>query len=384
MDKQLQTSIAARLYAHIDAKSTDRSAAEMRVKESEYKDSGRAVRERAFIARKAIMVASSDELAETGQFYTTTLGGLGVLVVRQEDGSVRAFRNVCRHRCATVESAESGRRKSFSCPYHGWTYGLDGTLLRIPDEESFTSVDMTSFGLKELAIAERHGMVWVVADSDSPLEIEKYFGADVDSELADLKLETYKFYRAETFDQPANWKLIMDGFLEVYHVRYLHPTTVGKISMSNILVVDELDQHLRLVSARKDITKLRAEQGDDFDLHRGVILTYILLPSTVVVYVRDHVEIWTVVPHESDPGRSTVTLRFLIPEHPETDSQQRYWKVNWDTVVGAVQNEDWQMARTIQKNLDGECEIEMILGRNELGLHRFHRYVREEVGTGND
>jgi phenylpropionate dioxygenase-like ring-hydroxylating dioxygenase large terminal subunit len=380
MDKQLQTAIAARLYAHIDAKSTDRSGAEMRVKESEYKDSGRAARERAFIARKPIMVASSDELAEAGQFYTTTLGGLGVLVVRQEDGSVRAFRNVCRHRCATVESAESGRRGCFSCPYHGWTYGLDGTLLRIPDEESFTNVDTTSFGLKDLAIAERHGMVWVVENSDSPLEIEKYFGADVDSELADLKLETYKFYRAETFDQPANWKLLMDGFLEVYHVRYLHSRTVGKITLSNILVVDELDQHLRLVSARKDIRQLRTEHGDDFDLHSGVILTYILLPSTVVVYVRDHVEIWTVVPHESDSGRSTVTLRFLIPQHPETDSQRRYWKANWDTVVGAVQDEDWQMARTIQQNLDNDSGDEMILGRNELALHRFHRYVREEVG----
>jgi phenylpropionate dioxygenase-like ring-hydroxylating dioxygenase large terminal subunit len=381
MDEQLQTSIAARLYAHIDANSTDRSGAEMRIKEREYKDSDRALRERALIAREPAMVASSDELAEPGQFYTTTLGGLGVLVVRQEDGSVRAFRNVCRHRCATVEPAESGRRGSFSCPYHGWTYGLDGALLRVPDEESFTSVDTTAFGLKELAIAERHGMVWVVEDSDSPLEIEKYFGADLDSELADLKLETYRFYRAESFDQPANWKLIMDGFLEVYHVRYLHPTTVGRISISNILVVDQLDQHLRLVSARKDIRKLRAEHRDDFDLHRGIILTYILLPSTVVVYVRDHVEIWTVIPHESDPGRSTVTLRFLIPQHPDTDSQHRYWKVNWDTVVGAVQDEDWQMARTIQQNLDSESEVEMVLGRNELALHRFHQYLRDEVGS---
>jgi len=381
MDQQLQASIAARLYAHIDAKTTDRGGAEMRIKELEYNDSERALRERALIAREPTMVAGSDELAEAGQFYTTKIGGLGVIVVRQEDGSVRAFRNVCRHRCATVESAESGRRGSFSCPYHGWTYGLDGALLRVPDEESFTGVDTKAFGLKELAVAERHGMVWVVEDSDSPLEIEKYFGADVDSELADLKLDTYKFYRAETFDQPANWKLIMDGFLEVYHVRYLHPTTVGKIAISNILLVDELDQHLRLVSARKDIRKLRAEHGDDFDLHRGIILTYILLPSTVVVYVRDHVEIWTIIPHESDPGRSTVTLRFLIPQHPETDSQHRYWKANWDTVVGAVQDEDWHMARTIQKNLDNDSDVEMILGRNELALHRFHQYVRDEVGN---
>ena len=206
MDQQLQASIAARLYAHIDTKTTDRSGGEMRIKELEYKDSYRAARERALIAREPAMVASSDELAEAGQFYTTKIGGLGVLVVRQEDGAVRAFRNVCRHRCATVESVQSGRRGSFSCPYHGWTYGLDGALLRIPDEESFAGVDTKAFGLKELAVAERHGMVWVAEDSESPMEIEKYLGTDVDNELADLKLDTYKFYRAETFDQPA-WNI---------------------------------------------------------------------------------------------------------------------------------------------------------------------------------
>lgn len=380
MEKQLQTSIAARLYAHIDAKTTDRSGAEMYIDEWEYRDSDRARRERELIARQPVMVAGSDELAEVGQFYTTNIGGLGVLVVRQEDGTIRAFRNVCRHRCATVESAASGRRGSFSCPYHGWTYGLDGKLLRVPDEHSFTGIDTTTLGLNELAVAERHGMVWVVEHSDSPLEIQKYLGNDVDSELADLKLDTYNFYRSETFDQPANWKLIMDGFLEVYHIRYLHPTTVGRITLSNILVVDELDQHMRLVSARKDIRKLNAENGDDFDLHRGIILTYILLPSTVVVYVRDHVEIWSIIPHHSDPGRSSVTLRFLIPERPADDSQHRYWKNNWDTVVGAVSDEDWQMARKIQGNLDGGSESGMVLGRNELALHRFHQYIRDETG----
>jgi hypothetical protein len=134
---------------------------------------------------------------------------------------------------------------------------------------------------------------------------------------------------------------------------------------------------MRLVSARKDIQELRAKHGDDFDLHRSVILTYILLPTTVVVFVRDHVEIWSITPHNTDPGRSTVNLRFLIPELPVNDSGHRYWERNWDTVVGAVRDEDWQMARKIQHNLEGDNG--MILGRNELALHRFHQYVRDNV-----
>jgi phenylpropionate dioxygenase-like ring-hydroxylating dioxygenase large terminal subunit len=379
MDRQLQSPIAARLFTHIDAKTTDRTGEEMYLHEWEYTDHTRAQQESALIAREPVMVASSDELAEAGQFYTTTIGNTNVLVVRQQDGGIRAFRNVCRHRCAVVESAQSGRRRAFSCPYHGWTYDVDGSLVRVPDQaDSFPNIDRAGRGLKELTAAERHGMVWVVEEAGGPLRVEKYLGVDVDGELADLKLDTYKFYRAERFDQPANWKLIMDGFLEVYHVQYLHPTTVGKSSMSNVLLVDQLQQHMRLVSARKDLRTLRQEHGDVFDIQRGIILTYILLPSTVVVYVRDHVEIWSIIPNTDDPTRTVVTLRFLIPEHLHTDQQHRYWQSNWDIVTGAVRDEDWEMARKIQRNLIGG-DADMVLGRNELALHHFHRYIHDQV-----
>jgi hypothetical protein len=183
----------------------------------------------------------------------------------------------------------------------------------------------------------------------------------------------------------------MDGFLEVYHVRYLHPTTVGKITISNVFIVDELGEHLRMASARKDIDQLRPglddPPGEQPDILPGIILTYALMPNTVLVYVRDHIEAWTIEPHEHDPGRCRITLRFLVPERPRTQKSVDYWGRNWNTVVGAVHDEDWEMARRIQSGLDQHSRGPITLGRNELALHHFHRRLCEmtaSTGTTRD
>jgi phenylpropionate dioxygenase-like ring-hydroxylating dioxygenase large terminal subunit len=376
VDKDLQATIAKRLFAHIDDRTTDRGPAEMRLSERDYVDPERARLERdRVLAASPAVVAASKELAEPGRYLTVDVAGAGVLLARQEDRALRAFRNVCRHRCATVVRAPSGTSRSFSCHYHGWTYGLDGSLRMVPDRNgSFPDVDLAEHGLAELPVAERHGLVWLLPDPAARLD--DYLGPEIDRELGELGLGDYEFLRGQTFDQPANWKLIMDGFLEVYHVRYLHPKTVGKITISNVFLVDALGDHLRLVSARKDIEKLRPTDGDQPDILPGIILTYALMPNTVVVYVRDHVEAWTITPHRTDPGRCRITLRFLVPSLPETDKQRSYWQRNWDTVVDAVHDEDWDAARRIQGNMKIDSDTSMVLGRNELGLHHFHRYLR--------
>jgi phenylpropionate dioxygenase-like ring-hydroxylating dioxygenase large terminal subunit len=376
VDKDLQATIAKRLFAHIDDRTTDRGPAEMRLSERDYVDPERARLEQdRVLAASPVVVAASKELAGPGRYLTVDVAGGGVLLARQEDGALRAFRNVCRHRCATVVRAESGTSRSFSCHYHGWTYALDGSLRVVPDRDgSFPDVDLAEHGLAELPVAERHGLVWLLPDPSAGLD--DYLGPEIDRELGELGLGDYEFLRAQTFDQPANWKLIMDGFLEVYHVRYLHPRTVGKITISNVFLVDALGDHLRLVSARKDIEKLRPTDGDQPDILPGIILSYALMPNTVVVYVRDHVEAWTVTPHRTDPGRCGITLRFLVPSLPETDRQRSYWQRNWDTVVDAVHDEDWGAARRIQDNMKIDSDTSMVLGRNELGLHHFHRYLR--------
>jgi nitrite reductase/ring-hydroxylating ferredoxin subunit len=379
MKQERQIAIADRLFRHIDAMSTDRATAEMFIRETDYTDAGVAQRERSDILMTHPHVAApSSELAQPGDFITVNVMGVPIIVARQDDGSVRAFRNVCRHRCATVVDAQKGHRRQFTCPYHGWTYELHGALRTVPDgEASFPAIDKKKFGLIDVPVAERHGLIWVVPAAGTNLDLKNFLGAEIDEDLAQIGLDGFHLYRTGVFEQPVNWKLLMDGFLEVYHVRYLHATTLSRIAISNVLVVDALERHLRLVSARKDIEKLRDAKPEALNLLPGIILTYILMPSTVIVYVRDHFEIWSIAPHATDPAKSTVTLRFLIPKAVEGDKESAYWDKNWNTVVSAVDAEDWAAARGIQGNLSrdktsgGEC----VFGRNEIGLQHFHRYL---------
>jgi nitrite reductase/ring-hydroxylating ferredoxin subunit len=379
MKQERQIAIADRLFKHIDAMTTDRVASEMFIRETDYTDANVAQRERSTILMTHPHVAGlSSELAQPGDFITVQIMGMPVIVARQDDGSLRAFRNVCRHRCATVVSNDKGHRRQFTCPYHGWTYELSGELRTVPDgEASFPGLDKKKFGLTEVPVAERHGLIWVVSAPGAELDLKNFLGAEIAEDLSQLGLDRFHLYRADTFEQPANWKLLMDGFLEVYHVRYLHATTLSRIAVSNVLVVDTLERHLRLVSARKDIEKLRDAKPEELNLLPGIILTYILMPSTVIVYVRDHFEIWSIMPHPTDTGKSTVTLRFLIPKAVEGERESSYWDKNWNTVISAVDAEDWAAARGIQANLSKEHSSsgECVFGRNELGLQYFHRYL---------
>jgi nitrite reductase/ring-hydroxylating ferredoxin subunit len=384
MRRELQQVLAARLFKHLDDGSTDRSEREMLTRETNYTDPARAARERDEIVRKQpVVVGTSSQLVGPGAFLTADVTGIKILVVRQDDGSVRAFRNVCRHRCATVIAAEVGKQRVFNCPYHGWAYSLDGRLRSMPDgEHSFPNIDRIQFGLIEFAVAEWHGLIWVVPTEGAHFSAEEYFGMALGEELAAIGLDAFHLYRTETFEQPANWKLVMEGFLETYHVRFLHPNTVAKIAVSNLLTVDTIGEHLRLVSARKDIEKLRSMPAEEMNLLRGVILTYALMPSTIIVFVRDHFEIWSVTPHETDATKCQIVLRFLTPQVPGTDKERDYWDRNWTIVVEAVHHEDWAMAASAQTNLGKSSSGLTVFGCNELALHHFHRHVNRVIDMG--
>ena len=149
----------------------------------EYFDPARYDREIALLFRRLpVVVAFSGQLRQPGDFVTHNDTGQPILVVRDTDGVLRAFLNVCRHRSASVETkACGGGKRAFVCPYHGWSYDLTGRLLGITDGAAFGDVDRARFGLRPLAVAEKYGLVWVVptaleAGQDAGLDIDAYLG----------------------------------------------------------------------------------------------------------------------------------------------------------------------------------------------------------------
>jgi glycine betaine catabolism A len=192
-----------------------------------------AEQERIFESMWFCAVRSAD-LAVPGAFRKVQVGRESVLVVRGRDGALNAFLNICRHRGATLCTEESGQAKRhLRCPYHAWTYGLDGKLVAAPNLGTLTDdtgarIDRTEYGLVPVALREWLGYSWVCLAADAPDFEAEVVGA-VTGRLGDA--EAIEHYRIEelavgrrvVYDVAANWKLIVENFMECYHCATIHP-----------------------------------------------------------------------------------------------------------------------------------------------------------------
>ncbi|MEO3813352.1 aromatic ring-hydroxylating dioxygenase subunit alpha [Sphaerisporangium sp. B11E5] len=171
----------------------------------------------------------AEDLDGPGAFRTVQVGRESVIVSRAGDGTVRAFLNVCRHRGARLCVEKTGRvRRAFQCPYHAWAYDLDGTLIAAPNLGKMPDVDRVEYGLVRVHVREWLGYVWVcLAESPPPFERD-VLGAVV-TRLGDLaSIENYGVERLRVgrrivYDVKANWKLIVENFMECYHCATIHP-----------------------------------------------------------------------------------------------------------------------------------------------------------------
>ena len=162
MDHAQQTTILKRLLNYVETKTTAMADAPWQNDVAAYHCPDRAKREQEHLFRKRpVLMGLSCDWPKPGAFRTDDYAGVPILVVRGRDGTLRAFLNVCRHRGAKVAQG-SGSASVFTCPYHSWTYDVEGALRGIPDERSFPGVRTARGGLTALPITEKHGLVWVI------------------------------------------------------------------------------------------------------------------------------------------------------------------------------------------------------------------------------
>ncbi|MGF2944268.1 aromatic ring-hydroxylating oxygenase subunit alpha, partial [Mycobacterium sp. Lab-001] len=179
-------------------------------------------------------VVRNDDVGEPGQFKNVQVGRESVLVVRGRDRVLRAFLNVCRHRGALLCTQPEGRvRRNLRCPYHSWTYGLDGALVAAPNLGSLTDedgvgIDRRGYGLVAVALREWLGYAWVCLGEQPPSFEDEVVG-EAAHRLGDLRaidnyrIDTLQVGRRVTYDVAANWKLIVENFMECYHCATIHP-----------------------------------------------------------------------------------------------------------------------------------------------------------------
>jgi len=198
-----------------------------------YVDSGMfEAEQRDVFSRNWICSVRSSELDEPGSFQTFDVGGESMIVARDQEGRLNAFLNVCRHRGSRICGEPAGRvRRTFQCPYHAWSYTLDGRLAGAPNLASFSDIDPSEFGLIRVHLREWLGYAWLCL-ADTPPSFEDSVQRQVTERFGNADtVDTYTLDRLAVgrrieYDVRANWKLIVENFMECYHCATLHPELV--------------------------------------------------------------------------------------------------------------------------------------------------------------
>jgi phenylpropionate dioxygenase-like ring-hydroxylating dioxygenase large terminal subunit len=353
----------------------------------EFTDPELAQRERDLIFGKVpSIVAHSSEIAKPYDFMTVQMPRNNVLLVRQKDGDVKAFVNLCRHRGALLEDNEKGRCRVFSCAYHRWSYDPDGSLRMITRDNTFGDIDRSKQGLVELPCEERHGFIWLVDNASAAIDVASWLGPEMDGILAGYDLAELVCFRAAGFDEPTNWKIMQDAFLDGYHIQYAHPNSAGKIIHTNVMAFEDFGRHCRFIAPRKSIDRWLEEDPGDRSLDPYVTETHFLLPNSTLLRQPDHFQLLTFRPHPTDPTKSRMEQRLMVPKLEVSGMEESHWnhrwEKNWEILLTVLHSEDFPLLRNSQQGMGSADAGDMLLGRNETANQVFRRETKKLLAEG--
>jgi len=380
MQQATQIELVQRLQAYLDNNTTGMGTGVHTNNIQTYLSEAQFKQEQQTLFRNyPILVCYSSQVARPGDYFTHHETGVPILVTRARDGKVRAFMNVCSHRRAKVATERCGHTTSvLHCPYHAWAFDLEGKLVSMPDEFGFDTLNKQDLGLVELPAAEAYGTVWVRPSPGEAVDMGKFLGP-IHDELSNFGTERWVHFRTIEMRKKMNWKLMVDAFLEFYHFRFLHQSSIGPLFLNNITAFDPFDAHARIIGANKTIRQLEPGKEQEWRLQDHALVLYMIFPNTAFIHVKDHVITLTVFPDEGRIDRAMVRMSFLIPEAPASASAEQHWGTQAD-LLEQVTEEDFEMGEDIQAGLAAGGQQEVYYGKVEPALHHYHSTIRRELG----
>jgi len=322
------------------------------------------------------VVGHTDKVVNPGDYFTTELIGEPLLLVRGVDRKLRGFYNVCRHR-AGPPATGVGSCKLFRCGYHGWTYGLDGSLIHATEIEGVEGFRPEDFALAPVRTEEWFNLVFVNLDPDAPPLRESL--DQLPQQAGKFPFESMKLFERRTYDMKCNWKTYVDNYLEGYHLPSVHPALNRELDF-NAYTVEPYARHVRQFSPIRgaqpgDTTSRRYPEARE-DLTTDY---FWIFPNWMLNCYPDNVSVNIVLPLE--PERSLAIFEWYLQEKDHSAPAAKASVEFSDQ----IQLEDVSICEAVQKNLRSRSYAR---GRfsvtQEKGVHAFHRMYSEAMGEGNE
>ncbi|MFA7441362.1 MAG: aromatic ring-hydroxylating dioxygenase subunit alpha [Sphingomonadaceae bacterium] len=342
---------------------------------SNYVDPARFDAEMDAVFRRVPVIACPSALLPEPRSYTQVeITGVPVLVTRNKEGIVKAFASVCRHRgmklCTSNDPVNAGR---LVCPYHAWTYDMDGALIGMPRSETFPGLDKSELGLFELPCVEAGGIVWVGIEPKNNPDFSKVQG-DLEADFNALGLRDMAVYDRTTFKVAANWKLVMDSMLDSYHVTRLHKDSLARFFVDSQNTIDRIGPHIRNAAHRGNFE--RELLSDDFEEVRKImVFSYIPFPNGILVVSPEFISLGIVRPIATD--RCEVDYYMLVNQQPQDEKTENRMRRSFDLMGQAFGREDYWAAEMCDSGLRSGKLKEVHLGGMEVQIRMFQNAVTD-------
>ena len=359
-----------RIFNHIDNGTTDLGNTIWKEPVSNYYSQERFDAEIALLRKSPIPYCPSAGLPENGSYIARRASGTPLLVVRGEDGVVRAFINACKHRGMKVADGSGCKKKAFVCPYHAWAYGLNGKLKNIPGQEAFPNLDNDNLGLSEISAIEKGGIVYVMQEG----KIEDHM---LENAIDFFEPEQKMFSYGEVVDE-ANWKLLTETLLEGYHIKSLHKDTFYPFGLDNINLVETSGPNSRVIFPFKRIEKIRHIEPNERKLNGVATSVFHLFPNASVSILSKHSSL-TIMEPLSPSSVKIVSYLVYNPKINGKEISLEDAEKDAKFVNESGQNEDREAARAIQETVTTSANSYLTFGFFEKAIVNFHQHLTSSL-----
>jgi len=316
-------------------------------------------------------VGRTDQVREKGQFFTVEMSGEPLVVVRGQDGELRAFFNVCRHHAAAVVTEPAGSAERFRCPYHGWTYGTDGALKGMVEFEGVCDFDRAKNGLLPVRVETWENFAFIHLDSPG-VSLREFLGSAVDL-VAPLELtKKLKFFERRRYALNCNWKVYVDNYLDGgYHVPHAHKGLSSVIEYTKYTIKN----FERACLQSSPISAEGESQPDVSATRRGRAFYLWIYPNFMINAYEGVMDTNLVVPLGID--RCAVVFDYYFADTSVGADARNRESI---AVSEKVQDEDTMLCEAVQRGLRSRAYVAGRLSvRREAGEHLFHRLLHADL-----